>query len=83
MDGSKSSATLGLTTRPSGSTTTKNCFTVPATLNFAERSFAMEKSPLAISERVRLPNEMWRRIFEIANTIAATITDNTNKTMIV
>jgi hypothetical protein len=72
-------ATLAVTVVPSGSTTIKNWFIGPATVDCSLRSLATEKCPLTISERVKLPKESRFRTLGIATTIAATITDNRNK----
>jgi hypothetical protein len=42
----------------------------------------MEKSPLAIPDRIKPPNPMRFRVLAITTTIAATITDNRNKTIL-
>ena len=74
--------TLAVTVVPSGSTTIKNWFIGPATIDCSLRSLGTEKSPLTILEPVKLPNESRFRTLGIATTIAATITDNRNKTIL-
>jgi hypothetical protein len=75
-------ATLGVTIVPSGSTTTKNGFIGPGVADCSALSPAMEKSSLAIPDRIKLPNEIRCRIIEIATTTPATATDNRNKTIL-
>jgi hypothetical protein len=75
-------ATLGVTTVPSGSTTTKNCFTGLVIRDCSPLSPVMEKSSLAIPDRIKLPNEILCRIIEIAKRIAATIRDNRIKNIL-
>ena len=41
----------------------------------------MEESPLAISDRIKLPTEIWCRNIEIATAIATGMTDNRIKTI--
>ena len=74
--------TLAVTVVPSGNTTIKNWFIGPATVDCSLRSLATEKSPLTISERVKLPKESRFRTLGIATTIAATITDNRIKAIL-
>jgi hypothetical protein len=82
LDRYTSSVTLDVTIVPSGSTTTKNFFIGLGVADCSARSLAMEKSPLAIPDRIKLPNEIRFRIIGIATTIAATITDNRIKTIL-
>jgi hypothetical protein len=72
-DGYNRSATRELTTRPSGSTTTKKGLTGPVIRDCSERSPVLDKSPR---------NTVRFRIFGIATKIAATITDNRSKTIL-
>jgi hypothetical protein len=50
-------ATLGVTIVPSGGTTTKNGFNGPGVAECSALSPLMEESSLAISDRIKLPNE--------------------------
>jgi len=68
--------------RPSGSTTTKNCFIGTEGLDCSARSLAMKKSSLATTEPVMVPNQIRCRTLGIATTIAATIRDNRNKNIV-
>jgi hypothetical protein len=75
-------ATLAVTVVPSGSTTIKNWFIGPATVNCSAHSPMAAESPLTISELVKLPNESRSPIFETATMIAATIRNNMIKAIL-
>jgi hypothetical protein len=69
---------------PSGSTTTKKGFNRSGVADCSALSSVIEKSSLAIPDRIKLPDELLCRIIEIATTIMATVTirDNRIKTIL-
>jgi hypothetical protein len=76
------STTIGLTIVPSGSPTTKNGFSGPATLDRLPLTLATDESSLTSPERVHHPDTIRFLILGLATTIAATITDERNKTIL-